>query len=61
MINKLVPLEIQSSNFMWWLLKMKPEYSIKMILSGILRQTLVLSKIAARGLCVHVEGSKMAG
>lgn len=46
---------------MWWLLKMKPDYSIKMLLNGILRQMLVLSKIAARGLCVHVGGSKLAG
>jgi len=40
---------------------MKPDFSIKVILNGILRQILVLSRIAARGLCVHVEGSKMAG
>lgn len=46
---------------MWCLLKMKPDYSIKMILNGILRQMLVLSRIAARGLCVLVGGSRMPG
>lgn len=40
---------------------MKPDYSIKIMLNGTLRQMLVLSKIAARGLCVHIGGSKMAG
>lgn len=52
---------IQSCGFMWCLLKMKPDYTIKMILNGILRQMLVLSRIAARGLCVLVGGSRMPG
>lgn len=75
MIDKLVPMEIcktlpgilyrtmafiiQSCGFMWCLLKMKPDYSIKMILNGILRQMLVLSRIAARGLCVLVGSRRM--
>lgn len=52
---------VQSCSFMWCLPKRKPDYSIKMILNGILRQMVVLSKIAARGLCVLVGGSRVPG